>query len=319
MDRILDCSDAHHNANSSDKDRIGKCFTWIKADTTFEGLRQITIEYEDRVFIGDEPDILKRVRNKKTKYISTVSFNKRSSSQLNEIWFEKCSPIALNPGLVAIIGNKGSGKSALSDTIGLLGNSKQQDNFSFLHPKKFCDSKDNKAEHFTASLKWEDGFSQEMLLSTRVKTATEIETVAYIPQNYLETICSDEVKGTEFNKELRAVIFSHVEDAGRLGCSSLDELITAKTNEKNAAIDIIKKSILKLNVNIVRLEGMLHPLYKQEIENKFKIIGKVSISLPDQRNLINELKEASKNEINPIEYGPRSDKFWFLQAGLDLL
>jgi len=61
-----------------------------------------------------------------------VSFKKEPSSQLNEIWFEKCDPIPFNPGLVAIIGNKGSGKSALSDTIGLLGNSKQQFHFSFL-------------------------------------------------------------------------------------------------------------------------------------------------------------------------------------------
>jgi hypothetical protein len=36
-DRLLDCSDAHRHADSADKDRLGKCFTWIKADPTFEG------------------------------------------------------------------------------------------------------------------------------------------------------------------------------------------------------------------------------------------------------------------------------------------
>jgi hypothetical protein len=57
---LLDCSDAHYNSDSNQKDRIGKCFTWIKADPTFEGLRQIIYEPEERVFIGDEPEILNR-------------------------------------------------------------------------------------------------------------------------------------------------------------------------------------------------------------------------------------------------------------------
>jgi len=268
---LLDCSDAHANSNSAHKDRIGNSLTWIKADPTFEGLKQIINEPDERVFIGEEPNIFKRVRNNKTKYISTVSFKKEPSSQLKEIWFEKCDSMPFNPGLVAIIGNKGSGKSALLDTIGLLGNSKQQFHFSFLHKDKFCDPKDNKAEHFSAGLKWADGFVQEMLLSTQVKTDTEIEMVAYKPQNYLERICSDEVEGKEFNKELKAVIFSHVEDAERLGCASLEELITAKTNEKNAAIEIVKKTIHSLNVDIIKLESMLHPNYKEELQNKLKL------------------------------------------------
>ena len=35
---LLDCSDAHALSTSADKDRIGNCFTWIKADPTFAGL-----------------------------------------------------------------------------------------------------------------------------------------------------------------------------------------------------------------------------------------------------------------------------------------
>ena len=192
-------------------------YCWIKADPTFDGLKQIINEPEERVFIGDQPEILKRVRKSKTKYISTVSFKKVPSSQLNEIWFEKCDLTPFNPGLVAIIGNKGSGKSALSDTIGLLGNSNNKKTSPFLRKEKFCHPKDTKAEHFTACLKWEDGFPQEAPLSTIIKTDTEAEMVAYIPQNYLERICSDEVEGKEVNEELRKlVIFSHVEKTDQI-------------------------------------------------------------------------------------------------------
>jgi hypothetical protein len=42
--------------------------TWIKADLTFEGLKQIIFEPPNRVFIGEEPEIeRRRVREHKTK------------------------------------------------------------------------------------------------------------------------------------------------------------------------------------------------------------------------------------------------------------
>jgi len=259
---LIICSD-NHNIN----DYTLKAPCWIKADPTFEGLKQILNEPEGRVFIGHEPEIFNRVRRSRTRNISTISFEKNPGSLPNEKWFEGCTDIPINPELVAIIGNKGSGKSALSDTIGLLGNSKQQVNFSFLRKGKFCDLMDNKAEHFTASLKWKDKFVKKRGLAETIDH-TEEEMVSYIPQNYLETICSDKVEDNEFKKELKAVIFSHVDKTERFGCSSLDDLIATKTNEKREAIEIIKKSIHKLNLEIIKLEGMIHPNYKKELENK---------------------------------------------------
>lgn len=46
--------------------------TWIKADLTYEGLRQIIFEPRNRVFIGAEPDIERRVRENKTRYIESL-------------------------------------------------------------------------------------------------------------------------------------------------------------------------------------------------------------------------------------------------------
>ncbi len=57
LDKLLDCSDAHAFSNSENNDRIGQCFTWIKADPTFQGLLQAVTEFEQRVLtlqhIGD--------------------------------------------------------------------------------------------------------------------------------------------------------------------------------------------------------------------------------------------------------------------------
>ena len=293
-------SDAHNYDSLFEPEN--KRYTWIKADTTFEGLKQIIHEPEGRVYIGNEPEILKRVRDKKTKHISTISFKKNPGLPLVEKWFENCKDIPINPELVAIIGNKGSGKSALSDTIGLLGNSRQQMYFSFLSKVKFCEPKEKKAENFTASMEWEDGYLEKKLLSAIVQTNIANEMVEYIPQNYLERICSDEVEGNEFNKELKAVIFSHVEEAEKLGSTSLEELISTKTNEKKAAIQIIKESIHKLNLEIITLERMLHPNYKLETENKLKlkIAEKAGIEKPLEVKKPDDASPERQAEIEKI-------------------
>ncbi len=306
---LIICSD-NHNIN----DYILKTPCWVKADPTFRGLRQIINEPDERVFIGDEPEILKRVRNNKTKYISALSFRKNSESLLAEKWFEDVGTIPFNPGLVSIIGNKGSGKSALSETIGLLGNSRKQYYFSFLHPKKFCDIRDNKAEHFNAEIQWEDGTPPINKLLSNINIDTDFERVAYIPQNYLEKICSDEVEGNLFNQELESVIFSHVGEAEKLGCTTLAELIKAKTNEKKTTIEIIRNNIHKINVEIVGLEEKLHPNYKIGLEN---ILGSrreekqalVTVR-PQKVQKPSDLDKAKQSEIEDINkaIGQKQDK-----------
>jgi hypothetical protein len=95
--------------------------TWIKADLTFEGLKQIIFEPADRVFIGEEPEVEIRVRDNPRRYISSVYITQASSYDgRNGAWFKQ-KEIPLNKELVAIIGNKGNGKSAVTDIIGLLG------------------------------------------------------------------------------------------------------------------------------------------------------------------------------------------------------
>lgn len=72
-DRLLDCSDAHWLSSSGDKDRIGNCFTWIKADCTFGGLLQAIEEFDDRVYVGDNPPKRALVDGNRTKFLKSVS------------------------------------------------------------------------------------------------------------------------------------------------------------------------------------------------------------------------------------------------------
>jgi histidinol phosphatase-like PHP family hydrolase len=96
---LIICSD-NHNIN----EYTLKAPCWIKADTTFMGLKQILIEPNERVLIGDMPEVLRRVENNKTKYIQSFSIKKEPDSTLDEIWFQENPETELNSGLVAIIG-----------------------------------------------------------------------------------------------------------------------------------------------------------------------------------------------------------------------
>lgn len=250
--------------SGNDLERYG--FSWIKADPTFKGLLQVLNEPNDRVFVGEIPPKLVRVQNNKTKYMSSISIKRKQNAALTEIWFDNTIP--LNPDLVAIIGNKGKGKSAVTDTIGLLCNTKQHGDFTFLSTDNFRQPKDNKAKHFQTTLTWESGTTIPKGLEEPVDER-QPELVKYIPQNFLEKICTQlgKVEESDFDRELKKVIFSHVDSAGRLGKASLDELIDYKTSEANEKIQILKQELHRINEEIVALEEKAWPEYCQKLEN----------------------------------------------------
>jgi len=143
---LLDCSDAHAPSSSENKDRVGNCFTWIKADATFDGLVQAITEFEDRVFIGDAPPKRLLVEANRTKYASTIRIRRKAGSTLADTWFNVDMP--LSHDLVAIIGNKGSGKSAMADIAALAGDTKNFKSFSFLKDTRFRNPRNKLAQHF---------------------------------------------------------------------------------------------------------------------------------------------------------------------------
>lgn len=269
-------------------------YNWIKADPTFEGLQKTLIEPEDRVFIGERPPQLKQIHEKPTKFVESIVIGKKASSSLQEHWFD-CS-ILLNPGLVAIIGNKGNGKSALGETIGLLGQTANHESFSFLSGKRFRQPKNNKALHFEGKLTWVNGSEKTGDLGQNPELNT-YELVKYIPQNYLEKLCNElgSVNETGFDQELRSVIFSHVSDENRLGQTSLEDLIRHKTTEANKKIDILIDELGDLTVQIVALEKQAAP------EHRNKLVGALAAKQ-------SELNSHDKNKPAEVPKPEESDK-----------
>lgn len=266
-DTLLDCSDAHALSSSTNKDRIGNCFTWIKADATFDGLLQALAEFKDRVFIGDTPPKRLLVEANRTKYASKIRINRIAGSALADPWFNVDMP--LSHDLVAIIGNKGSGKSAMADIAALAGDTKNFKSFSFLNDKRFRNPRNKLAQHFVGALGWHDRTESERPLD-KDPSETSVERVKYLPQSYLETLCNELGDGGSetFDTELRKIIYTHVPEEDRLGYTSMDELLDFKVAEIDSARRQLIKEISKTNFDILQTERRLTPEFKQSLQEQ---------------------------------------------------
>lgn len=253
--------------------------TWIKSDLTFEGLKQIIFEPRNRVFIGEEPEILRRVREHKTRYIESLHITCVDGYQQDQhgAWFYN-EQIVLGKELVAIIGNKGSGKSAVTDIIGLLGNSHNQTSkdmsggkadelFSFLNKDKFL--KGGCAGHFHGALYWHEGEPDRKLLNAQVAPHLP-EKVEYLPQKYLERICAN-IADDEFRATLNEVIFRYVKPQDQFGKANLNDLIKYRTQQAEEDIAQKKQELYQANAKVVSVEKKLTEDYRKELEEKIKL------------------------------------------------
>lgn len=226
--------------------------TWLKAQPTFEGLKQVCIEPALRCFIGKVPPKLEHILRNPTRYIKQLTIEKLADSRLEEHWFENVE-ISLNPGLVAIIGNKGSGKSALADILALGGNAHCRE-MEFLNPSRFRRS-DNKAKDFKATLTWTDGTAVSVTLDQE-PDFLQPERIRYLPQHFIEKLCNEISAGkeTNFEKELKKVIFSHVPEDKRLQKDTLDELLAYTVEAHKKAISQLQGKVKSTNEEILRVE-----------------------------------------------------------------
>jgi len=259
---LLVCSDNHDITRYEVKAPM-----WFRCDPRFRGLLMVLREPSDRVFIGETPPEVLRVDRNPTKYIREISFARAETAPSGERWFG--GKVAFNPGLVAIVGNKGSGKSALGDTLGLLGATKNADQFSFLSRERFRHPTAGRADHFSATVTWESGEAITKCLADTVRP-NEIERVKYLPQDHVEKVCN-ELTGSGsggFEHELESVIFSHVPDTSRLQQTNLEDLVRFQTQEKQRRIDSLLKQLRAVSRERGRIEQRLNPKAKEQIQEK---------------------------------------------------
>ncbi|WEA58647.1 AAA family ATPase [Rhizobium sp. BJ04] len=287
---LFDGSDAHSFADLArlTGDEPNFQSTWVKADLSFRGLRQTVFEPAHRVYIGDKPPVLIRSEREATRFIERLEITHANSYDgRNGTWFRDVN-IPFNPELTAIIGNKGSGKSALADIVALLGNTRQAKHFSFL-----TDSPSNKkfkrpgyAEHFTARMTWKNGSSTEKLLSGD-PDVLKPEAVKYLPQNYFESL-TNEIEVQELRREIEDVVFSHVDPADRIDAATFRELEDRKTSASRQEASQLKARLRELNMKIIDLEEQSTPAHRAslvaQLENLQSRLSVLEASKPPEES-----------------------------------
>ncbi len=109
---LLQSSDAHK------EEQIGKKYTWIKAEKTFEGLKQIIYEPETRVSIDEEKpqDPLYKIDSVGLNFDEEVkTTNEQDNTPFCYAGFNET--LFFSPNFTCVIGGRGSGKSTLLQLI----------------------------------------------------------------------------------------------------------------------------------------------------------------------------------------------------------
>jgi energy-coupling factor transporter ATP-binding protein EcfA2 len=211
-----------HGSDAHKLDDIGKPqqnrFCHIKAELTFEGLKQIIFEPVERVFIGEKPAKLKN----DYQVIDTVTISGSPD------WFGDIS-VPLNQDLASTIGPRGSGKSALAEMIAFAGGSNVfrgtealVDTFLYKASKKSA-ANHNPITGTKVILRWADGSTDESTIPFPVKNTGQEEKVKYLPQKFVEHLCAPE-NTQELEQEIERVIFQRNKKTERLNASNFQEL-----------------------------------------------------------------------------------------------
>jgi hypothetical protein len=219
---------------------FGDRFSWIKGGLEFDALRQACIDPEGRAFVGEKPPQ------------SPMPSQIISQIKIDDADWAATPEIPLNPGLVAIIGARGSGKTALADVIAA--------GCDAISPAGW-DANESISPSFlarargligaaTTTVLWDSGAKVTRSLDGRdANNTTSFPRARYLSQQFVEELCSAKGVSDGLVDEIERVIFeSHTQDSrgGAIDFAELrDQQVTrfqqARQREAGAIYDISER------------------------------------------------------------------------------
>lgn len=187
-------------------------FCWLKGDLCFETLRQAVVEPAERVWIDENPP-----------EHSLSSSWMRKLTPRNTPWFSPES-IPLNPGLVAVIGARGSGKTALVDIVAA--GSQATTSFPESSFLRRASSPTNHLREASVEIEWADGevIRGNLDIENDFGDPSSDAQACYLSQHFVERLCSARGLATELRDEIERVIFNATDPTARLEADSFRDL-----------------------------------------------------------------------------------------------
>jgi hypothetical protein len=148
------------------------------------------------------------------RIIRSITLSKASG------WFEE-REMPLNSGLVSIIGQKGSGKSALAEIAAYSAGS-----WDTTEAGSFLNRAGDLVNDLIVTLTWFDGRTTKWRLGDPQSGKQEVR---YLSQKFVERLCSDDHIGGELVREIEDVVFTYVDPTETMNASNFRELRAERT------------------------------------------------------------------------------------------
>lgn len=202
--------DAHSNAEIFEP-ACGR-YCWIKADPTFEGLKQVMYEPGERVYIGSKlPD------QKQDYYVI-------DRVEITNTCFDDENPIYFNDKLTCIIGGKSTGKSLLLHNMAIAIDPEQV-------TEKLKIASTNVSRIPGLKVYWRDNVCSDDKSHSRK--------IVYIPQSYLNRLSDAKEERTEIDSIVEDIIMQN--DDARVFYQQLnDNIATYKQEVAKTVVDLMQ-------------------------------------------------------------------------------
>jgi len=245
---------------------FGERYSWIKGGLEFDSLRQACIDPESRAYVGEKPPLAAMP----SQVISNVRIDGANWAVTPDI--------PLNSGLVAIIGARGSGKTALADVIaaGCDAISASGWNADENASPSFLVRARGLIGDASTTLTWGGGTTTTRSLDGRDANGhASFPRARYLSQQFVEELCSSKGASDGLLAEIERVIFETQPDDDRQWAADFSELRDQKTErfqqarkrEANAISDISERIATEFEK-----EGAVKAL-AQQVSQKEKLIS----------------------------------------------
>lgn len=258
-------SDAHRIEDVATP--FGDRFSWIKGGLEFDALRQACIDSRGRAHVGQEAP----ASATPSQVISSVELQ-------NAPWLETPT-IPLNAGLVAIIGARGSGKTALADMIAAGCDSIPEEDWSAIedaNPSFLIRARpllgDGKAK-----INWAAGDAETRALDgSDAGGSTSYPRVRYLSQQFVEDLCSSSGMTDELLREIERVIFEAHPPEERYGALDFEELLEQRANRHRLAREREAEAVAQISDRIsteLEKEKLVATLQAQVVQKEKLLTG----------------------------------------------
>ncbi len=275
-------SDAHEERTVGIPE--GERYSWIKGALEFDALRQACIDPGGRAFVGVEPP----VSATPSQVIATV--------EVTGAPWAKTPKLALNPGLVAIIGARGSGKTALADMIALGCDATSER----LSPASFLTRAGELLQGASVLLRWQAGDQRKRSLDGSDEGfSAEYPRARYLSQQFVEELCSAHGMTDALMREIERVIFEAHPLSDRDGAVDFAELLEMRATRFRQAREREEDALADLSERIgteLEKQTLVTPLQKQIAEKTMLVAGYTS----DRSKLIAKGSEARVERLGAL-------------------